>query len=392
MTLRIAVVHSFYRMSVPGGENIVPVDQVAALRRAGHDVHLVSVGTDDVQDRPLHALRCAASVATGRGRSPLDALRALAPDVVHVHNLFPNYGRSWADGWPGPLVTTLHNYRPLCANAVLYRDGATCTRCPDGDRWAGLRHGCYRDSRPATLPLAWANRGGPAADPLLRRADRVIVLSELARATYEKAGLAAGKMTLIPNFAPDAGSSLRAADPPWVYVGKLIPEKGILDLLRRWPADQPLDVIGSGPLEADCRAAAPARVRFLGALPRTEVQQLLPRYQGLVFPGRCYEGAVPQVYCEALAAGVPVLGLEGSAVPLAVRAEGTGMTASWDEPLAGLLHTAAARFPGLRAHCRTVYESSYAESVWLERMERLYSGLCGADRAAARRRPAGDPV
>ncbi|MDG4864954.1 glycosyltransferase, partial [Streptomyces sp. T-3] len=145
--MRIAVVHSFYGSAAPSGENLVVAAQAEALRRAGHDVHLVTAATDDLADQPLYALRSATTVATGRGRSPLGRLRELAPDLVHVHNLFPNFGRAWVSSWRGPLVTSLHNYRPLCANGLLYREGALCTRCPDGDRWAGLRGGCYRESR-----------------------------------------------------------------------------------------------------------------------------------------------------------------------------------------------------------------------------------------------------
>ena len=54
-----------------------------------------------------------------------------------MHNLFPNFGTRWLKTWSGPLVTTLHNYRYACVNALLLRDNAWCTECPDGDRLAG---------------------------------------------------------------------------------------------------------------------------------------------------------------------------------------------------------------------------------------------------------------
>lgn len=382
--LRIALVHSFYRSSAPGGENEAPLDQAEALSGAGHDVRMVAAHTDELQRRPLYAMRCAVTVASGHGRSPVSELQAFAPDVVHVHNLFPNFGRAWAADWHGPLVTTLHNFRPLCAAATLYRDGAICTRCPDGDRSAGLRAGCYRGSRLATLPLAWAGRHGPAADPLLRRADRVVVLSELSHATYAAAGVDKGRMALIPNFVPGVDGPAAEPGQRWVYVGKLTAEKGILELLRRWPADELLDVIGNGPLEGTCRAAAPRSVRFHGALKRNELRRRLPGYRGLVFPSRWYEGAVPLVYIEALAAGLPVLAFEGSAAPGAVRSEGTGTVTGWDDPLNQVLREAGSRFPTLRDHCRRVYDEAYSEEVWTRRMVQLYGELCGAASALER--------
>ncbi|MDG4864552.1 hypothetical protein P8605_41040, partial [Streptomyces sp. T-3] len=48
----------------------------------------------------------------------------------------------------------------------------------------------------------------------------------------------------------------------------------------------------------------------------------------------------------------------------------------WQEPLRPVLAAATARFPGLRAHCRAVYARTYAEDIWLTRIERLYAELC----------------
>ncbi|MCQ4212020.1 glycosyltransferase family 4 protein [Streptomyces longispororuber] len=379
--MRIALVHSFHGSSVPGGANESVLDQAAALTRAGHDVHLVAARTDDLQHAPWYAARCAVTVATGHGRSPLPVLRALAPDVVHVHNLFPNFGRAWTAEWTGPLVATLHNYRPLCAAAVLYRDGAPCTRCLDGDRWAGLRHGCYRGSRLATLPLAWSSRGGVRENPLLRRADRVVVLSERSRETYVRAGLPEERIALVPNFVPDvegppdAGPD-RAGD-AWVFAGRLTQDGGILDLLRRWPSEQRLDVLGTGPLEGECRAVAPSSVRFLGSVERTALRRSLPGYRGTVLPGRRPDG-VPLGYPEALAAGLPVLAFEGSLLPRVVRAEGTGTVTGWDASLPAALAAAERIFPTLRTHCRGVYAKRYGEAVWVERTTALYASLAPA--------------
>jgi hypothetical protein len=76
-------------------------------------------------------------------------------------------------------VATLRNFRPLCINGLLYRDGAVCTLCPTGSGGpaCGTR---ATDSKVASLPLTLANRAGPGHDPLLAEADRLIVLSDLA--------------------------------------------------------------------------------------------------------------------------------------------------------------------------------------------------------------------
>ncbi|MEV6290594.1 glycosyltransferase family 4 protein [Streptomyces sp. NPDC051896] len=373
--MRIAVVHSFYATGQPSGENEAVRDQMRALRAAGHDVELFAAYTDELARERFYPLRAALRVATGWGVSPLARLRAYAPDVVHVHNLFPNFGRSWVREWDGPLVTTLHNYRPLCAGATLYREGAECTRCPDGERWAGLRHGCYRDSRAATLPLAWAGRHGAAADPLLARADRLVTLSRLSRCTYLRAGLDTERLVLVPNFVDAPQDELPSDDTGrWLVAARLSAEKGVLELLRQWPAGQPLDVVGDGELLAACRNAAPSSVRFLGRLDRAELRRRMPSWRGLVFPSRWYEGA-PCVEVEALAAGLPIVAFAGSSVAESVRERGTGVVTQWDQPLDAVLAEATARFPSMRAHCRQVYAEHFTERVWTARMAGLYAEL-----------------
>ncbi|MEU5532147.1 glycosyltransferase family 4 protein [Streptomyces sp. NPDC020362] len=371
--MKIAVVHSFYTAAKPSGENALVLDQVRALGAAGHTVELFSARTDELAQDPFYPLRAAARVATGRGNSPLARLRSYAPDVVHVHNLFPNFGRSWVRHWDGPLVATLHNYRPMCAAATLYRAGAVCTRCPDGDPWAALRYGCYRDSRAATLPLAWAGRHGLARDPLVGRADRLVVNSRLSERTYRQAGVPASRLMLVPNFVDAPRSDEAPGDDTgrWLVAGRLSAEKGVLELLRQWPDHEPLDVVGDGELLADCRTAAPSSVRFLGQIGRAELCRRMPTWRGLVFPSRWYE-VQPCVQVEALAAGLPTLAFEGSSVAEAVREHGTGLVTRWDKPLAPVLAEAATRFPSLRAHCRQVYSDHFTEGAWLSRIARAY--------------------
>ncbi|MEV6054375.1 glycosyltransferase family 4 protein [Streptomyces sp. NPDC052107] len=379
MRFRVALVHSFYSSAQPSGENVAVLDQAQALRSAGHEVTVVTTHTDALQTEQWYAARAAIRVATGFGRSPLAALKRFEPDVVHVHNLFPNFGTHWLKKWPGAVVATLHNFRPACAAGTLFRDGKMCTECPGGDRWAGLRHACYRGARSATLPLAWAGRGGAQAHPLLRRAERLVIPSDRSRDLYLRFGVQAEKLAVVPNFTDldDAGPLADSAVPStahrWVYVGRLSEEKGILPLLRSWPENEPLDVIGSGPLESACRAAAPKRVRLLGAFPRAQLMARLPRYTGLVFPSVWPEIGAPLVYQEALAAGVPVLALAGSVAADCVRRDGPGTVYGSNDELPLALSSARRHFPTLRHHCRRVHAEHYTARSWTVAIEDVYA-------------------
>lgn len=84
-------------------------------------------------------------------------LRAERPDVVHVHNVFPLLSpavlAACADAGV-PAVATLHNYTQICPPGTLQREGRPCTECVGSSPLPAVRHGCYRDSRVATVPLA----------------------------------------------------------------------------------------------------------------------------------------------------------------------------------------------------------------------------------------------
>lgn len=364
--MRVTVVHSFYSSSSPSGETSAVLQHVAALRRAGHDVVLERLETDVLQRRPLYGARAAIRVASGRGPAP--DIGATRPDIVHVHNLFPNYGTSWLATVGAPVVATLHNYRALCASANFFRDGAVCTDCLDRRaRWPSVVHGCYR-SRPATVPMAlrpWFDR-----DPVLRRADRLIVLSSRMQELYRTAGVPEDRLRLIPNFMPaDEDGGLGPGGDRWLYVGRITPEKGLLDVLRHWPADIGLDVVGSGPDEEAARLVAPRDVRFLGNLPRARVQERLRAARGLLFPSRWFEGS-PMVYPEALAAGTPILAFDPSSVASAVRDDETGFVGGVD--LRTEVERAHLHFPLMRRRCRSVFEAKYAEGPWITALQQVY--------------------
>lgn len=371
--LRIAIIHSFYSSRQPSGENQVVEQQVEVLTSAGHDVTLVARRTDEQEGKRAYRVRAAAAVATGRGPDPLDVLHELRPDVVVVNNLFPNYGRTWVHRWRGPIVAVMHNHRPMCAAGTFFREGAACTACLDSrNAWPAVEHGCYRNSRLATLPVALGTRFGD--DPLLRRADRVVVLNQKMRAFYEQAGVDKARLVVLPNFL----SRPHRAGPgggDWLFVGRLTEEKGILPLVRQWPTSVPLTVVGSGPLLQEVVRAAPESVVLVGEQPGPRVSELMRSARGLVFPSRCFEG-FPMVYLEALAAGTPVIAWEPSVVSGMVREDRTGLVAG--EDAAATLFEASKSFPDLRERCRAVFDARYTRESWLASMEDLFRALIGS--------------
>lgn len=103
-------------------------------------------------------------------------------------------------------------------------------------------------------------------------------------------------------LAPDA---LLAA-----FVGRLIPEKGVAELIEAFRAaalpGAALAVAGDGPLLDDLKKGCPPNVHLLGAVPYPKAMQLLAQSQVYCLPTYYAEG-FPTTFLEAAACGCPIL-------------------------------------------------------------------------------------
>ncbi|QIK65370.1 glycosyltransferase family 4 protein [Nocardioides sp. HDW12B] len=357
---------------MPSGENQVVDAQASALREAGHDVVVVSQSTDQRQQRRTYPLEAAVTVATGLGPSPEEELRRFRPDVVHVHNLFPSFGRRWLRSWDGPVVATMHNYRPICPAATLFRDGGTCRDCPEsGSTRPAVRHGCYRGSRLATLPVATGTRF--ARDPVLVRADVVTTLSDGMSREYVAAGVPAEKLTVLDNFTTAASSPGPGGD-TWIYAGRTDPSKGLHALVRDWPAGQRLLVAGA--LDPDRPLPEHPDVDCLGRVDGDRLRDLMGEARGLVFPSVWLEG-LALVCLEALSVGTPILTFDDVPAGRSVTELGVGLAVARDD-VAGGVRRATDAFPGLRERCTHVFAEQFTARSWVRRAEAVYAHAMSA--------------
>lgn len=368
--MRIALVHSYYSSRVPSGENNVVDAQVEVLRAAGHDVLVVAQSTDERLKRRRYPIEAALNAATGIGPSPLDEVRAFDPDIVHVHNLFPNFGRRWLTTWSGPLVATLHNYRPLCPAGSLYRDGSVCTDCPSsGSTRPAIRHGCFHRSSIATVPVALGTSF--AQDPVLQRADVLTTLSTGMSEVYARFGVPADKLTVLDNFVAEAPAG--PGGDAWLFAGRIERDKGLHALIERWPAGHRLLVAGTED-ESDPLPRHPD-VELLGRVRHDDLVDLMGRSRGLVFPSIWLEG-LALVCLEALSVGTPVLTFDDIPAGRSVTELGVGLAGGRGE-VPDLVARAAEAFPSLRDHCRQVQAERFTSAAWLRDVESIYARAMG---------------
>jgi glycosyltransferase involved in cell wall biosynthesis len=319
--VRILQLHTRYREQ--GGEDAVVRAEADLLRRRGHEV--VQHQIRNPADAPGAAMALALAPW-----NPLEArsVRAIAeqtqPDLVHVHNTW--YAMSPAVLWTlrragAPVVVTLHNYRSLCANAQLFRDGAPCEDCIGSHPWHGVRHRCYRGSALLSVPSAGTIALHRRLGTWERCVDLLLVLNEFARARFVRGGLPAGRIRIKPNFVADPGprSMPVSKSRTVLYVGRISPEKGVDILVEAWrriAAETTLElvIIGDGPSRTQLERRAPSGIRFEGRLQAARVQERMRSARTLVLPSIWYEGQ-PMVVLEALGAGLPVLASRTGGMP-----------------------------------------------------------------------------
>lgn len=309
--VRVLHVHTRYRER--GGEDTVVELERSLLQQSGFELARLDF------HNPSSTLATAAALARSSSnrsasRRVVEKARGFEADVVHIHNtwfaLSPAVIRDLhLHGFP--VVMTFHNYRLICANAMLFRDGRPCEDCVGGSPLPGVIHRCYRGSFFSSAMVAVTIETHRRRSTWSEYLSVGIALTDFARARLLQGGLPSERIVVKPNFVNDPGPRTEppSASKRVLYVGRLSPEKGVVPLIEAWEAvrlpDMELVIVGSGPQADEVREKSGASVRLLGRLARDEVRKEMLGARALVVPSISYEGQ-PTVILEALAAGLPV--------------------------------------------------------------------------------------
>lgn len=365
--MRVLILHNRYTQ--PGGEDIVVASEAALLRAHGVEVRELIVSNDDVLRRgrwaTVWALAHAARNPEGMARVRAEC-RDFRPDVAHVHNFWfaLSAGAHEACRSEGvATVQTLHNFRLLCANALLMRDSAPCSECVEKGPGQGVRRRCYHGSWAQSWLWARMVRKCRRWGVWQHDVDAFIALTESSRALYVAGGLPAERIVIKPNFVEDPGPAGRPGRGA-VMVGRLSPEKGPQTLVRAWRElpDVPLTVVGDGPLrgalESEAAAQGMTQVRFAGHQDARQCMEHIRSAAFLVFPSQCYE-TFGRAIVEAYAAGRPVLASRMGAMAELVQDGRTGLL--FEPGNAAELATQARRLASQPEVCREMGLAARAE-------------------------------
>src|SRR4051794_33930188 len=154
--MKILAVHNFYKE--PGGEDRCLAAEVAMLEARGHEVIQYCVRNDAIDGMGRLGLASRTIWSRESYRQVSELIRVHRPSIAHFHNTLPLISPSAyyaARRAHVGIVQTLHNYRLLCPNALLFRNGQVCEDCLGRSTpWPAVAHKCYRDSRSASSAVA----------------------------------------------------------------------------------------------------------------------------------------------------------------------------------------------------------------------------------------------
>lgn len=264
------------------------------------------------------------------------------------------------------------------------------------------------------VATVWENiESPPLANPLVARrarrvalgADRFLAISSRARRHLEHAGVPAERIDVIPmgvdiaRFAPAPRSSDQRGDLRILSVSRLVPEKGVEDLvaalglLHASGVAASVTFAGAGPsLERLRRMAGELgvsdRVRFAGVLPYEQLAALHRDHDVFVLasaPRPTWEEQFGFAVVEAMASGLPVLAGDSGSLPEVVGDPRQLVAPHQPQRLADALAALAAdpaRRAELGAANRRVAQERYDRTLVAQRILAFYERALEASPAS----------
>lgn len=311
--MKILIIHNSYQYK--GGEDTVFEAETNLLQRNGHNVKALTFDNKTIKT-PFQKIIAALMTPFNFASAKLlqQTIDAFQPEIIHVHNFFPIASPSIfyvARKNNIAIVMTLHNYRLICPNALLYTQNSICEKCIHHSfAIYGVAKGCYRSSKLQTFVLASSTFLHNILGTWRKKIDILITLTPFAQQIFLRSALNVDEKQFIikPNFVEDYGIGT-AKEEYTLFVGRLSEEKGIEILLEAFKQlPYPLYIVGTGPLESlviECSKQY-HNIHYLGHQTKNDVITTMKKAKVVVVPSIVYE-TFGMIIIEAFSTGTPVL-------------------------------------------------------------------------------------
>lgn len=379
--MRILLAHNRYQHK--GGEDSVFLAEGNLLRENGHEVLEYTKSNKSIKQHGSIRVALDAIWANQSYRELRKTFQENRPDVIHVHNYVPRISPAIfhaASAEQIPIVQTLHNFRMVCVDGMLMRNGAICEKCVElRVKWPGVMHGCYRNSHLASATVASMLSIHHALGTWHNKVTRYITLTDFQRNKMIAGGYPAERLVVKPNFCPDAGEAAASngGRSRGLFVGRLSHEKGIdilVEAARK--CSTPIDLIGSGPKLEEVEATAPDNLHVHGYVNDEDMRHMQETALFLVLPSIVYEG-FPMVIPEAFSMGIPIIASRHGGMQEIIEDGVTGLhfTPGDANDLAAKIQWASENPEKMRdfgRNARRVYETRFSPKQNLEILTGIY--------------------
>lgn len=311
--MRILLCHNFYQKS--GGEDEVFKNESELLKINGNEVLIYKTYNKDFDKLNKYQAFIKTIFNFQTYHDISNICKEKKPDVVHFHNTFPLMSPSVyyaASKCNVPVVQTIHNYRLLCLNAYLFRNGSVCEKCVNLKfKWPGIFYKCYRNSRTASFVVAFMLLIHKVLGTW-KRIDCFIALSDFQKRKLIQASVAKEKIVTKSNHTYEFPKQKENSERYILYAGRLSTEKGIEILLEAFNLLENviLNIAGSGIPKADLiryiDIGKRKNVNFLGQIENEKIQKLINRSFIIIYPSLLFE-TFGLTIIEAFSNGIPVI-------------------------------------------------------------------------------------
>ena len=329
--MRILQIHNMYALR--GGEETVVENENKLLNDNGHIVEQYIQDNRDIESFSISDKISLVSNAIWSRQSYNDLtskIKTFKPDVCHLHHFYPLLSPSVVDACTDqniPLVMTLHSYRLICTNSMLYRDGAVCTECVGRSLYHSVKRKCYRDSYFHTFHLAHTIEKARKRNVWDKSISRFIALTHFGKKLFVQGGLPEEKILVKPNFSHTPDIRITPSNNNYLlYFGRLDSLKGF-DLVMRAAQALPeyhFVVAGAGPLQSELESLQISNLKYLGVLERDKLAETVFKAALVLFPSVLYEGMGMPIP-ESFAYAKPILASNIGVIPELIRNGETGI-------------------------------------------------------------------
>jgi len=262
-------------------------------------------------------------------------IKEVRPDLVHLHNIYHQISPSILSvikKFKIPIVMTVHDYKLICPNYILYTKNSTCQRCRGQKYYNALKYRCLKNSFFASLAVMIEMYFHKFLKIYQKNIDLFIAPSNFVKEKLIYFGLPANKIAVLPHFINPKLTEHQNCSPEnyFLYLGRLKEEKGV-ELLLRAMKELPetnLKIIGTGPEEQALKKYVKennlTNINFLGKLNQEKISDLIKNSLAIIIPSRVWE-TFGLTGAEALAYQKPVIASAMGGLPEIIIDGKTGL-------------------------------------------------------------------